>query len=145
MYKTVRSIGVKEQDMKQVVLFVLKKIKKTKAVVSLHCVGDQQIRSLNRRYRKKDKVTDVLSFPMRTGKFFLTDKKTEEDWGDIFICIPQIKRQAKEYGVSYKEELYRMTVHGVLHLLGYDHEAKKDATIMFPLQDMLVAACMKKK
>jgi probable rRNA maturation factor len=81
---------------------------------------------------------------MHEGNFFLTDKKDEEDWGDIFICIPQIRRQAKEYGVLYKEELYRMTVHGVLHLLGYDHGQKKDEKEMFSLQDKFVRVCVKK-
>lgn len=143
IYKTVKNIGIAEKQLEQVVLFVLDSLKKKRAAVSIHCVGDRQIRRLNREYRGKDKVTDVLSFAMQEGDHMMHREKELVDWGDIFICIPQIKRQAKTYGVSFKEELYRMTIHGVLHLLGYDHEKDEDARRMFPLQDRLLAQRMK--
>ncbi len=97
-------------------------------------------------------TNDIIGEAEKETKLWAEEKQTEivqlkeqdKDWGDIFICVPQIKRQAKEYGVTYTEELIRMTVHGVLHLLGFDHEKEEDANIMFSLQDRLVLACMKK-
>ncbi len=145
IFTTVKNIGVSQKKIRDVVLLVLKKIKKHNATVSIHFIGDTQMRRLNREYRGKDKVTDVLSFAMQEGEDWNSQlKEQDKDWGDIFICVPQIKRQAKEYGVTYTEELIRMTVHGVLHLLGFDHEKEEDANIMFSLQDRLVLACMKK-
>lgn len=143
LFKTVKSVGVPDRQIQAVVLFVLESLKKKSAAVSVHCIGESQMRRLNRVHRGKDKVTDVLSFAMQEGEFMMEKKSEHKDWGDIFICIPQIKRQAKEYGVSFKEEFFRMTVHGVLHLLGYDHEEEKEAKKMFSLQDKTVVSCLK--
>ena len=60
------------------------------------------------------------------------------DRGDIFVCVPQIIRQSKQFGVTPKEECVRMLVHGVLHLLGYDHQTKHDADEMFSIQEGVV-------
>lgn len=81
-----------------------------KAEVSLVIVGEAKIKEINKKYRKKNKVTDVLAF----------------DYGEIFICLPQAKRQAKEFGHSLKKELGILLIHGFLHLAGYDDETKKD-------------------
>ncbi len=72
---------------------------------------DSGIRGLNRRYRGIDRATDVLSFPM------------EDDYllGDIIISLDRVDAQAERYGVSREEELSRLFIHGLLHLLGYDH------------------------
>ncbi len=77
------------------------------------------MRTLNRRYRGKDRTTDVLSFPMREGAF--ADLRPEL-LGDIVISVPAAERQAKEAGHSLIREIERLLVHGLLHLLGYDHE-----------------------
>lgn len=81
---------------------------------------DREMRTLNREYRKKDKTTDVLSFPAEDG-----DERVKRSGplGDLVISVPQAKRQAKEYQHSLDQELIRLIVHGFLHLLGYDHEA----------------------
>jgi len=85
--------------------------------ISLSFVGDAEIRTLNRKFRKKDKATDVLSFPLREraadGKFYL---------GDIIISLPTARRQAAEIGHPLERELEYLTIHGFLHLLGYDHD-----------------------
>jgi probable rRNA maturation factor len=112
------------------ILSVLKK----NGDISIHFIGDAKMTSLNFAYRGKKKPTDVLSFAAQEG--ILIGKELE--WGDVFICLPQVKRQAKELGISWKEEMYRMMIHGVLHLLGYDHLEKKDANKMFPLQEKLL-------
>ena len=94
--------------------------------LSIVLVGDAEIRKLNKKYRKKDKVTDVLAF----------------DYGEIFICVPQAKRQAKELNHSLKEELAILLIHGLLHLAGYDDETKKDYNKMKSQQEQLWAKIM---
>jgi probable rRNA maturation factor len=89
------------------------------AEVSVLLVGDVAMRSLNRRYRGKDRTTDVLSFPLRGGKF---PGVQHHLLGDIVISVPTAARQAKAAGDTLPEEIDRLLVHGFLHLLGYDHE-----------------------
>ena len=80
--------------------------------VSLAFVGKEEIKKLNKKFRKKNKATDVLSFDLN-GKDFL---------GEIVICPEIVKENAKKYGVSIKQEMLKVFVHGILHLCGYDHE-----------------------
>ena len=94
-------------------------------------VSDAEIRRLNRMYRQKDATTDVLSFsyldqPVGKGN----------QLGDVVISIDQAKRQAEAGDLEL--ELTDLLVHGVLHVLGFDHEEPEDAAEMFPLQDDLV-------
>ena len=83
-----------------------------KADFSVVLTNDKEIHILNREYRKKDKATDVLSFPSNVQSYL----------GDLIISVDTARIQAKEYGVSLLDELTRLIVHGLLHLLGYDHE-----------------------
>jgi len=82
--------------------------------INLVLMSDREIRKLNARFRKKDKATDVLAFPMGEDGM----------QGDIAISTETAKRNAKRFGVSYKNELKRLVIHGVLHLLGYEHGCK---------------------
>jgi probable rRNA maturation factor len=86
--------------------------------VTLAFVGERAIQTLNRKFMKKDKPTDVLSFPLGErgpdGKYYL---------GDIVIAVPVAARQAREKGRGLDRELRVLAVHGFLHLLGYDHDA----------------------
>lgn len=86
--------------------------------VTLAFVGTTAIRTLNRKFMKKDKPTDVLSFPVGKkgpdGRFFL---------GDIIVAVPVAERQGREKGHGLERELKLLAVHGFLHLLGYDHFA----------------------
>ena len=92
--------------------------------LSVSIVNDSQMKKLNRRFRKKNRTTDVLSFPQLEGKQFLT---AHPEIGDVIISLPTARRQAKEYGFTLELELARLTIHGVLHLFGYDHErSRKD-------------------
>jgi probable rRNA maturation factor len=103
--------------------------------VSVHLIGDTRMKRLNTIHRGKEKTTDVLSFSTLEGAP-LPGEYTEV--GDIFISVPQIIRQSKKYKVSIKEEMTRMLVHGVLHLVGYDHVEQKDAKRMFGIQEEMV-------
>jgi rRNA maturation RNase YbeY len=85
---------------------------------------DKRIRLLNREFRKKDKATDVLSFPQLTKAELAGRKRgfVGSYLGDLVISSETTLKQAQEFGVSKREELLRLVVHGVLHLCGYDHE-----------------------
>jgi probable rRNA maturation factor len=89
------------------------------AEISVLLIGDRAMRTLNRRYRGKDRTTDVLSFPLREGPF---PRVQHHLLGDIVISVPAAARQAREAGEALPDEIDRLLVHGFLHLLGYDHE-----------------------
>lgn len=97
---------------------------KKKLYISVSIVGDEEIKKLNSKYRKKDETTDVLSFDIHEqqedGTYYL---------GDVIVNKQQALRQCKEYGNSVEEEISDLVGHGVLHLLGVDHkdnEASED-------------------
>lgn len=101
-------------------------------ILSLSIVGRAKIRELNRRFRGKDKPTDVLSFS--AGRFPGSDLL-----GDIVICWDVARGQLADFGTTPRQEIQRLTIHGVLHLFGYDHETSKaDAKRMFALQEKIL-------
>lgn len=105
--------------------------------LSLIITGPINIRKINRDYRSIDKVTDVISFALLDdGEDGYYDGSIE--LGDIFINRSRIYSQAKEYGHSVKREFVFLFVHGLLHLLGYDHMQIEDEKIMFGLQKKIV-------
>lgn len=110
----------------------LKKVFKTiKDNKNIHIifVDLKEIRRLNSYYRDIDHPTDVLSFENHD------DKKTN---GDIFISVPKVVEQAKEYGHSELREVSFLAVHGYLHLKGYDHQTKEEETIMHELTEQIL-------
>jgi len=110
-----------------------KKEKRIKGEVEIVIVGDSEIKKLNRDYRGKNKITDVLSFAWQEEGKIKTNIL-----GQIYICYPQIKRQAKTWKVTPKEEFARMLVHGLLHLAGHDHLSDKEAKKMFAIQENII-------
>lgn len=103
------------------------------ATLALLVCGDRTMRSLNREFRGKDSTTDVLSFPGAGGGRAARVAPGEAvHLGDIAVSLPQCLRQAEELGVPAGDELVRLLVHGVLHVLGYDHEMPRDRARMFP-------------
>ena len=93
------------------------------AEVSVTLCDNEYIQQLNKQYREKDKPTDVLSFPMYDcGEFDEIECRDGAVLGDIVISIERAKEQAKEVGNTFHHEVAFLTVHSVLHLLGYDHE-----------------------
>ncbi|MDR3552226.1 MAG: rRNA maturation RNase YbeY [Clostridia bacterium] len=94
------------------------------AEINVTFVDDAQIRELNLHYRKKDSATDVLSFPMgENGKFDKNPDTGALVLGDVVISLERAKDQAAKYGHSMQREVSYLTVHSMLHILGYDHEA----------------------
>ncbi len=107
---------------------------KGKENLSLAIVSSGEIRNLNKKFRKKDKPTDVLSFELK-DKIYL---------GEIIICPEVVKKNAKENKITFKKELYKIFIHGILHLLGYDHEkSEKEAQIMEAKQENYLSKFIK--
>lgn len=107
--------------------------------LSLIIVGKTKIRNINRDYRNIDRVTDVISFAnIDSDDYDYLVEDGEVNLGDIFINVDRVKSQAKKYGHSIKREFMFLFVHGMLHLLGYDHMEKEDEKIMFSLQDRII-------
>src|SRR3989339_1166543 len=106
---------------KRIFTSLLPKIKSAK-ITSLTILDDAEIKKINKRYRGKNKPTDVISFAYEDSEQF----PGEEMLGEIYISIDTARRQSKELSHTLKYELQFLFVHGVLHLLGYTHETEKD-------------------
>ncbi|MFC1678104.1 rRNA maturation RNase YbeY [Patescibacteria group bacterium] len=112
---------------KKVTQAFLKNYKIKNKEVSIALVGDKRIKDLNKAYRSKDQVTDVLAFP---GE--------DEFLGEIIINYAQIKRQAKKFSKCTREELIFILVHGLLHLLGYTDKTENDREKMLKLAENFI-------
>ncbi len=114
-----------------------------RAEVSVTFTDNEGIHALNREYRNVDRPTDVLSFPLSDGEDYDTDGDAVL-LGDIVISLERAQTQAEEYGHSFEREVAFLTVHSMLHLLGYDHETSpEDERDMFARQDeILISAGM---
>ncbi len=107
---------------------VLEKLEETDYELSLLLTDDAEIRALNKAYRDLDKATDVLSFPQDEDA---VNENGNTLLGDVAISVETAARQAEEHHLSFNEELILLAIHGILHLLGYEHErSPQDARIM---------------
>ena len=106
----------------------------TKADVSVTFVEPEEIQELNRTYRDKDAVTDVLSFPQFEDLSEL-DELDEICLGDVVICLERAREQAEEFGHSLEREILYLYVHSIYHLLGYDHETDEEKEEMRQLEE----------
>lgn len=129
-------VDFKYKYLKKVIKRTLKHENVENAYFSIIFVGNEEIQKINREYRGIDKITDVISFAFEdTDKLVYNNTRV---LGDIYICIPRMIEQASSYGHSIKRELSFLTVHGLLHLLGYDHMKKEDEEVMFGLQELIL-------
>lgn len=117
--------------MEKVLLHGLTKLKIDKVEFNIIIVDNDYIHNLNKEYRHIDRETDVITFALEDDKTF---NPKERILGDVYISIDKAKSQSEEYGHSLKRELCFLAVHGLLHLLGYDHMNEHDEKIMFGLQ-----------
>ena len=122
--------------LEKVISATLKHEKVENAIFSIVFVDNDEIKKINKEYRNIDKITDVISFAFEDNNNIVYNNL--RILGDIYICIPRMIEQAKEYGHSEKRELSFLTVHGLLHLLGYDHMNEKDEKEMFALQELIL-------
>jgi rRNA maturation RNase YbeY len=112
---------------------VLRRLERPDAEIGLSFFGDRRIQSLNRIYRGKDQPTDVLAFPLAHSKQVKPKRDRNpppQFLGDVVISAPTARRQARERGHSLHREIAWLIVHGILHLLGYDHEKADEARRM---------------
>lgn len=114
----------------------LKHEKVKNATFSIVFVDNEKIQYLNKNYRNIDRITDVISFAFEDNTRIVYNNV--RFLGEIYICIPRMIEQAKEYGHSETRELAFLTVHGLLHLLGYDHMTEEDEKEMFALQEVIL-------
>ncbi|NIK13354.1 putative rRNA maturation factor [Alkalibacillus almallahensis] len=111
------------------------------AEMSVTIVDDETIKQINADYREKDYATDVISFALEEqgeGELDIVGDDLPVHLGDIVISIDRAKAQANEYNHSLNRELAFLAVHGLLHLLGYDHETKADEKAMFQKQESIL-------
>lgn len=121
----------------EVINHTLEVMEAKESIFTIIFVTPEEIHELNKQYRGVDRVTDVISFALEDAHdVSLTDVRV---LGDIYICIDRMKEQALEYGHSETRELSFLTVHGLLHLLGYDHQTKEDEEVMFGLQRKILS------
>lgn len=109
---------------------LVKRVLKSEGInlpVDVVFVDDDFMKKLNRKFTRRRKTTDVLSFGMKEGKNVGVDYPI---LGDIYISLDQARRQAQEYRISLNEEISRLVIHGLLHLLRYDHKNKREAEKM---------------
>ena len=106
------------------------------ANMSVIFVDDNKMQELNKEYRGVDRTTDVLSFALEDNENI---KLPIRELGDVFVSIPKMKEQAKEFNHSEKRELSFLVCHGLLHLLGFDHtKSKEEEEKQFGLQDQIL-------
>ena len=104
-----------EKKLQRLAEAILKKEKKSGKDLSIVFLDGKRIQELNRVYRGRNEVTNVLSF-----------SEEELGLGEVVLCPAKIRKDAKKYGITFKTELYRIFIHGLLHLLGYDHKNNAD-------------------
>jgi probable rRNA maturation factor len=119
---------IEERRLKSLARSVLKKESAGKSKISIVYCSDRLIRDLTGRFMNRNRITDVLAFEVN-------DFDNGDFSGEIYVNVQQARRQAREYKVSYAEEVERLTVHGILHLLGYDDGNKKNRVDMWARQE----------
>ncbi len=119
----------------EVLIHGLKKLQIDEAIFNVIIVDNDYIHKLNKEYRNIDRETDVITFALEDDKTFNPEVRI---LGDVYISIDKAKSQSVEYGHSLLRELCFLAVHGMLHLLGYDHMNKDDEKVMFTLQEEIL-------
>ena len=127
------------EEEKKIIDFALKHENLTNVTFNVIFVDKETIRKLNKDYRGIDRETDVISFALEDGEGNIPFEFGRL-LGDIYICVSKMQEQAKEYGHSVTREMGFLTVHGLLHLLGYDHMTKEEEKIMFQKQEEILDA-----
>lgn len=138
--------GVDEKDSNEVLIekvidkcFEIENLDENKVYVAITLTTPEEIREINKEFRKIDKETDVLSFPifekkdidmLRKNGEIVDEDMPQDVLGDIIISMKKVEEQAKEYGHSVERELAYMVVHGFYHLMGYDHMVEEDKKVM---------------
>ena len=129
LHVQLRSVSIGRRRVLGLAQTVLKLIGEASADMNLLLVGDQRMRRLNHRYRRKDRSTDVLAFAFREARAPHGFNQAAAHLGDVVIALPTARRQAKAACRPLEEELVALLIHGVLHLCGYDHERSRSEAL----------------
>jgi len=132
--ETEEKIGELE-TVEKLIDFALEKENLEDVEFNIIIVDNKKIREINKEYRKIDKETDVISFALED---YMDITLPHRLLGDIYISIDKAKGQAIEYGHSLLRELGFLSIHGLLHLLGYDHMNEEDEKVMFERQELIL-------
>jgi len=145
-YLEIEEDNSKEKLINEVVktCFVEESLQDMNLYISITLTNSKEIRRINKEYRKIDKETDVLSFPM-FEKEEIDERVSNKEkgallevLGDIIISIEKVEEQAKEYGHSFERELSYMIVHGFYHIMGYDHMTEEEKDIMREKEEIIL-------
>jgi probable rRNA maturation factor len=118
---------INESFLRKISHFVLKREGKKSNSLSIALVKPEEIRKLNKKYRKKDAITDVLSFSKKND---IIKKEKEKLRGEIVLCPEQIRKNAQSFNQNFQKELSWALIHGILHIFGYDHKKEEEAQKM---------------
>jgi len=128
---------IKEIDtIKKLISFAIDYEKLNNIVFNVILVNDETIKEINKNYRNIDTATDVISFALEDNKDFPINEY--RILGDIYISVDKVEKQSELYGHSFLRELAFLTIHGFLHLLGYDHMNIEDEKVMFSKQELIL-------
>ncbi|MFP4483496.1 MAG: rRNA maturation RNase YbeY [Spirochaetaceae bacterium] len=140
-------------DLSRVAEATLEYMGRSGVEVSIVLCGDTEIHELNRLHRNQDKATDVLSFPQGgtvpdvgvepAVPAWPTESGERTHLGDVVISVDSVRRNAEEWEIAYAQELQRVVIHGVLHLLGMDHGTNDPGQEMLQLQERILETVMK--
>ena len=129
------------KDISELLSFAYDYLKEARdAEVSVSFVSNEEIKNINRDYRDKDSVTDVISFALEEDEVNIIPDDAPRTLGDIVISSDRAKEQAADYGHSYRRELLFLSLHGFLHLLGYDHMESDEEAVMNGKQEEILNA-----
>jgi probable rRNA maturation factor len=132
---------IKAGELRRVASYVLDQEHVAKNVTAEIVLGDSDtVRELNRLYRGRDEPTDVLSFAAHEGDAFMDSPDEEPSLGEVIVCLPVAEAQAAEAGRAIEGEIAHLLVHGLLHILGHDHEDPADGAAMKVREDELLGA-----
>ena len=140
-YELIKNVDEEIEELNEVKKFIdfaLDYLKLENVVFNIIIIDNDEIHKINKEYRGIDRPTDVISFALEDDDTFI--KMNQRILGDIYISIDRAREQAKEYGHSLLRELCFLTIHGILHLLGYDHMEPEDEKVMFELQERVLDA-----
>jgi probable rRNA maturation factor len=121
------SLEVDKSRVRKAASAILRKEYRGEGRVNVVLATDGDLADLNSKYRGRDGSTDVLSFSMGGNEHVVQE---EQVIGEVYVSLDRARQQAKEYKVSFAEEVDRLVIHGMLHLCGYDHEGAEDAQLM---------------
>lgn len=139
MYDVINNYG-KEipnyEEIEKYIEYLVKELNLDNCMFNIIFITNKEIHKINKEYRKVDRPTDVISFALEDNKDI--EYKDFRLLGDIYISVDRAIEQARDYNHSLKRELCFLSTHGILHLLGYDHQTKKEEEIMFTKQKELL-------